>query len=167
MHRLKSIEITSCLAALAAGVLLHFTYDWCGQSPWAAWLAPVNESTWEHLKLLFYPLLFISIAEYYFLKRPKTDYWNIKTYAILIGIAFILTGFYTYSGILGFTFLPVDIALFFGGVIVSFWYSYHYLKEGTYYTISNLPFFLLLAVIALAFILFTWLPPRIPLFAQP
>ena len=142
MHRLKSIEITSCLAALAAGVLLHFTYDWCGQSPWAAWLAPVNESTWEHLKLLFYPLLFISIA-------------------------FILTGFYTYSGILGFTFLPVDIALFFGGVIVSFWYSYHYLKEGTYYTISNLPFFLLLAVIALAFILFTWLRPRIPLFAQP
>ncbi len=81
MHRLKSIEIASCFTAMAGGVLLHFLYDWSGHSPFAAWLAPVSESAWEHLKLLFFPLLFISIAEYYLLDKPKTDYWNIKTYA--------------------------------------------------------------------------------------
>lgn len=164
MHRLKSIEIASCFTAMAGGVLLHFLYDWSGHSPFAAWLAPVSESAWEHLKLLFFPLLFISIAEYYLLDKPKTDYWNIKTYAILLAMAVILAGFYTYSGILGFTLLPVDIALFFCGIAVSFWYSYRYLREGTSYTLSNVPFFLILAVTALLFALFTWLPPRIPLF---
>lgn len=165
MRKLKSIETISCLAALAAGVLLHFVYGWSGQSPFAAWISPVNESTWEHLKLLFYPLLFISIVEYYLLKKPETDYWNIKTYAILLGMLFIVACFYTYSGILGFTYLPADIAIFFGGVIFSYWYSYRYLKEGTRYPLSNLPFFFILAVAALSFVVFTWMPPRIPLFS--
>lgn len=167
MYKLKSIEILSCFFTLAGGVLLHFVYDWSRHSPLAAWIAPVNESTWEHLKLLFYPLLLVSIAEYYLLDQPDTDYWNIKTYAIFIGMAFIIAGFYTYSGILGFTLVPIDIGLFFAGVILAFFYSYHYLKEGTRYTLSNIPFFMILAVSALLFILFTWIPPRIALFAVP
>ena len=167
MHKLKSVETLSCLITLAGGILLHFVYGWSGHSPLAAWIAPVNESVWEHLKLLFYPLLFVSIAEYYLLDQPDTDYWNIKTYAILIGMAFITAGFYTYSGILGFTWIPADIGLFFAGVILAFCYRCRYLKEGTRYTLSNIPFFLILAVCALAFILFTWMPPHIALFAAP
>lgn len=165
MRKLKSTETISCLLCLAAGVLLHFLYDWSGHSPFAAWLSPVNESVWEHLKLLFFPLLALTIAEYYLLDQPKTDYWNIKTYAILLGMAFILAGFYTYSGILGFSLVPVDIGIYFTGVTVSFLYSYRYLKEGTKYTLSNIPFFLILAVTALLFAVFTWLPPEIALFA--
>lgn len=44
------------LAALALGVLLHFLYDWFPSSP-VALLSPVRESVWEHLKILFIPLL--------------------------------------------------------------------------------------------------------------
>lgn len=164
MHKLKSTEIWGCLITMAAGVLLHFLYDWSGQTPFAAWIAPVNESAWEHLKLLFYPMLFVTIAEYYLLDKPKTDYWNIKTYAIFLGMGFIIAGFYTYSGILGFSLPPVDIGLYFVGVIIAFSYSFHYLREGTHYTLSNIPFFLILAVTALSFAVFTWLPPQIALF---
>lgn len=164
MHKLKSTETVSCLLTLVGGVLLHFLYNWSGHSPFAAWFSPVNESTWEHLKLLFYPLLLISIAEYYMLDKPKTDYWNIKTYAILLGMAFIVAAFYTYSGVLGFTLFPVDIGIFFASVVFSFWFSYRYLKEGTHYTLSNIPFFTILALAALAFAVFTWMPPQIALF---
>ena len=43
-------------AALALGVLLHFLYAWL-PNPLTALVSPVRESLWEHLKLLFYPLL--------------------------------------------------------------------------------------------------------------
>ena len=42
--------------ALGLGVLLHFLYDWFPH-PLMALISPVNESIWEHLKVMFYPLL--------------------------------------------------------------------------------------------------------------
>lgn len=35
------------------GVLLHFTYEWAGDNAVVGLFSAVNESTWEHLKLLF------------------------------------------------------------------------------------------------------------------
>lgn len=42
--------------ALALGVALHFLHDWL-PIPLTALVSPVKESIWEHLKILFYPLL--------------------------------------------------------------------------------------------------------------
>lgn len=44
-------------AALVLGVVLHFVYTWL-PNPVTALISPVRESIWEHLKILFYPLLF-------------------------------------------------------------------------------------------------------------
>lgn len=44
------------LAALAAGVLLHFLFQWF-PNPVTALISPVRESIWEHIKLLYFPLL--------------------------------------------------------------------------------------------------------------
>ena len=42
--------------AVLGGAALHFLYDvW--PNPLTAVLAPVNESVWEHLKLLYWPFL--------------------------------------------------------------------------------------------------------------
>lgn len=41
---------------LALGVLLHFLYGWL-PNPLTALFAPVRESLWEHVKILFWPLL--------------------------------------------------------------------------------------------------------------
>lgn len=41
--------------SLLAGVALHFVYDWF-PNPLTALVSPVNESLWEHAKLLFWPL---------------------------------------------------------------------------------------------------------------
>ena len=43
------------LLTLLLGNLLHFVYDWTGQASWAAYISAVNESTWEHMKLLAVP----------------------------------------------------------------------------------------------------------------
>ena len=50
-------ETAGMLFTLLFGNLLHFVYDWTGQAGWAAYLSAVNESTWEHMKLLAVPWL--------------------------------------------------------------------------------------------------------------
>lgn len=57
-------EIAGLLWTLAAGNGLHFVYDWTGESVAAALFASVNESTWEHMKLLAVPWILFSLVEY-------------------------------------------------------------------------------------------------------
>ena len=42
--------------ATFGGTILHFLYDWTGGSILVAPLSGVNESTWEHMKLLYWPV---------------------------------------------------------------------------------------------------------------
>ena len=48
------------------GTILHFLYDWLSESKWAAPFSGVNESTWEHMKLLYWPLLLFAIFQSFF-----------------------------------------------------------------------------------------------------
>lgn len=59
----RTWEMAGLFAALLLGNTLHFVYDWTGQARWAAYLAAVNESTWEHMKLLAVPWVLWTIAE--------------------------------------------------------------------------------------------------------
>ena len=43
------------------GTLLHFLYELSGGRLWAAVISGVNESTWEHMKLLFWPLFLFAL----------------------------------------------------------------------------------------------------------
>ena len=53
------------------GTLLHFLYDFTG-ALWAAPFSGVNESTWEHMKLLYWPMFIYAIVQSFFFK----DYEN-------------------------------------------------------------------------------------------
>ena len=46
------------------GVLLHFTYEWSNDNPAVGLFSAVNESTWEHLKLIFFPMLLLTTMEF-------------------------------------------------------------------------------------------------------
>ena len=49
--------------------LLHFLYDWTGEAVWVAPFSGVNESTWEHMKLLFWPMFIFAIIESFFFRE--------------------------------------------------------------------------------------------------
>ena len=57
-RRLFFWELAGFLFTGALGVLLHFLYEWSGGNTLAAAFSAVNESTWEHMKLLLIPVLF-------------------------------------------------------------------------------------------------------------
>lgn len=102
------------------GVLLHFTYNLSGQNPIVGLFSAVNESTWEHLKLLFFPMLFVTVFDYFHEKNNKTKLLSSRTLGILSGMLFITVVFYTIWGILGVLIDAVNIGIYFVGVFFSF-----------------------------------------------
>ena len=72
--RLFYWELAGALFTAAMGTLLHFVYDWSGGWGAAAAFSAVNESTWEHMKLLFFPSMVSLIVPliYFSLKMKVT-----------------------------------------------------------------------------------------------
>ena len=45
-------QIAGFFFVSVVGTLLHFLFEWRGESRLVALIAPVNESIWEHMKLV-------------------------------------------------------------------------------------------------------------------
>ncbi len=147
------------------GTLFHFVYQWSGQNSIVGLFTPINESTWEHMKLLFFPMLLYVLIESFFL--PYTASVAAASGAGLIfGTFSIPVLFYTYSGILGFNLPILDISTFFISVITAFFLRYKGIVSGKYENFLYLLIFINL-LIMMAFMIFTYTPPDIALFRSP
>ena len=74
-------QIVAIIFGIAFGTLLHFTYKWSGQNKLIGVFSSVNESTWEHLKLSFFPIVIFGLIQYFFIDY-KTN--NSLTYNVNI-----------------------------------------------------------------------------------
>lgn len=151
-----------------AGSLLHFVYGWTGRRKAVGLFSPVNESTWEHLKLLFFPGLVYLWAEYLAAGYRIPGFLAAKTVGLLLGMLAIVCLFYTYTGIIGRNFLPADILTFGIGTGVAFAVSRSILNGGGGGAALADPVAIgLLGLWLLLFFLFTYCPPRIAVFRDP
>ena len=124
MKGLKQYIITGIVLVSVLGTFLHFAYDLSGNNFFVALFTPVNESIWEHTKLIFFPMLLYSL---YLNKKLKAEYPCISSamlFGSLLGVLLIIVLFYTYSGIIGYHVAFVDIAIFYISVIASFYVAY-------------------------------------------
>ena len=161
MWQLVGFGVTSL-----SGTLLHFLYDWSGKSSLVAPFSSVNESTWEHMKLLFWPLFIYAIAEYLFFKERR-DFWLVKLRGTLLGLVLIPVLFYTYNGAIGKSPDWINIAIFFISAAAVYRYeSKLFRRNGSAYPSQWLAI-ASLAVIALLFIVFTFATPQIGIFMDP
>ena len=99
-NKIKKIQIFSIIFTFILGTLLHFTYKLSGNNQLVGVFSAVNESTWEHLKLVFFPMLLTIIIGYFYLGKDVKNYVYSKTIGIIVSMSFIIVFFYTYSGIL-------------------------------------------------------------------
>lgn len=150
------------------GTLSHFFYQLSGDCPLVGLFSPVGESTWEHVKLLFFPMLFYSLWMSARLQRTDPDAPIFAALAIgnLAGCALIPILFYTYTGILGFHLLSLDILTFFIGVLAAFYLAFRLAADERLKKYEPLLAASLL-LLTLLFFLFTYYPPGIGLFAEP
>lgn len=147
------------------GSVLHFVYDWTAQNILAAPFSAVNESTWEHMKLLFFPMFIFALIQSYFFKE-FSNFWCIKLIGILAGLILIPVLFYTINGVFGKTPDFINIAIFFISAAIAFIIEAYLFKA---YHSCKSPFcaFVSICFIGLLFIVFTFLTPHIPLFLDP
>ena len=161
-------ELTGFLLVTVFGSLLHFLYDAAGKSQVAALFSPVNESTWEHLKLLYVPFVLFSLVEFLVIgKKQGERFIPAKVFGLLFGMFVIVASFYTYVGIVGTNFLWADILTFVLGVAAAFRYSEKWManhKGGKGALVAALT---LLVVLIVCFVVFTWKAPHIGLFLDP
>jgi hypothetical protein len=148
------------------GTLLHFLYDWLGGALWIAPFSAVNESTFEHMKLLFWPMFIYAIIQSFFF-RDRADFWCIKLRGILLGISLIPVIFYTYNGVIGKSPDWLNISIFF--ICAAAAYIYETRQFNNENTICKNPklALILLCAIALLFIIFTFKTPRLNIFKDP
>ena len=145
------------------GTLLHFLYDWTHQSLWAAPFSGVNESTWEHMKLLFWPMLAFAAVQSFFFK-DRGDFWCIKLRGILLGMLLIPVIFYTYNGVIGKSPDWLNIAIFFLSSAIAYWVEAKLFKAERLRCKSPRWAFATLFAIALLFAVFTFAAPELGLF---
>lgn len=159
--QLWGFAVTSLL-----GTLLHFLYDWLGEAVWIAPFSGVNESTWEHMKLLFWPMFLYAIAESFFF-REQEDFWCVKLRGILLGTALIPVIFYTYNGVIGKSPDWINIAIFFISAAIAYIYETLAFRAEKARTCPPKLAVAVLSAIALLFALFTFATPQIGIFKDP
>ncbi len=148
------------------GTVLHFLYDWTGEALLAAPFSGVNESTWEHMKLLFWPAFIFAIVQSFFF-RDREGFWAVKLRGILLGITLIPVLFYTYNGAIGRSPDWLNIAIFFISAAIAFLYEARLFNKGALSFRSQRIAFGVLCVIAMLFVIFTFRAPELGIFKDP
>ena len=161
-------QIFSVIFTWILGTILHFLYEWSGDNKIIASFSAVNESTWEHLKLVFFPMLITTIVGFLVIGKDNKKFWCAKTIGIILAMSFIIVFFYTYTGIIGTNFAILEIGRLFVAVILGEYVAYKIMTNDEYKLKCNKRIAVIgLIFILLCFIIFTYLPPHIGLFKDP
>lgn len=163
----KSISFWQMVGFIATGVsgtLLHFLYDWSGQHPVVGAFSAVNESIWEHMKLLFFPMLVFSLIEYSRIGKDYPNFWCVKLIGTLMGLTVIPVIYYTYTGALGVTADWFNIAIFFIAAAAVYWLETKLLQNSRPRCTFPAVALGTLLLIGVVFVMLTYHPLNLPLF---
>lgn len=72
--KLLKYDIIGFIFVSIIGTLAHFVYELTNKSVIAALFCPINESPWEHLKLIFFPYLIWTVIQAVIMKGTKKSF---------------------------------------------------------------------------------------------
>ena len=160
------IQLTALTFTAVLGTLLHFIYAWTKLTLFAP-ISAVNESTFEHMKILFFPMLFFALIQSKFFSEIYPNFWKIKCIGILIGVTLVPVLFYTYNGAFGKSPDWVNIAIFFISAGLAYFIEFLLFKKDSGKSASLILPIVILCLLTAVFIICTFFPPKIPLFQDP
>lgn len=108
--------ILTFIAVVLAGCALHFLYGWLPNAA-TALFSPVNESLWEHVKLIFWPYLGAALL----LNRGRPG--GVRPWLLVLPLlcALVLILGWVYHITLGGEAMWVDIAIYILVMALGFW----------------------------------------------
>ena len=151
---LKRTRIISSTIIFLLCFLFHFIYDWF-PCFFTTIFFPVNESIWEHMKLLYSAVIFYGIIDYIILEKFKIKYNNFFISLFVSAITIIpiyLTMFLPIYYKIGENMI-ITISIMLVAIIISQAISYYILKNKTNKKLN----FISLTLIILTYIVFSYL----------
>lgn len=151
------------------GTLMHFLYGLSGEAFVVGLFAPVNESVWEHLKLVLWPMVLWWTV--YYIRMGKQREIDAPTWftaalsALVTAQVTIILLFYFYTGAFGVELLAADILIFFLAVLFGQLTGLRVYRRGS--SVSWVVPLTLLVILLAVFVVFALAPPNLPLFTDP
>ena len=151
-----------------AGAFMHYFYSLSRKNILVGLVSPVNESVWEHLKLIFLPMM-LWWGVYYIIRGKElsidSNRWFtaglVSLMVSMIGIIFL---YYFYTGAFGKKSVLVDIGILFVALFIGQTLSFHIYQH--FKGIHVYFVFLIVCIIFCILALCTFNPPHIPLFQE-
>ncbi len=149
------------------GALFHFLFDLSNENILIALIAPINESIWEHTKMILFPYIIIFTSFFFIHKKLDVNKYFFSLFiSIIVGILTIPLLYYTYTEAFGIDLVLIDILLLLFSNIIStllFTHIYNKIKDTIPWYVSVL----LILNLWIFYIIFTFNPPLLPIFVDP
>lgn len=166
----KKWTLIVTVIVIIIGVIMHYFYEWSNENKLVGYFAPVNESVWEHLKLLLFPLL-VAVAFEVYVARSKgqkvNNVWTALIVSALVGMTFIVTTFYTYTGaITSKSVVTLDILTFIIAAALSSIVVHYLFKWRKFSANTEIVSIIVLIITILVIFRFSYKPPTLPIFEE-
>lgn len=148
------------------GSLFHFLFEWSGENKIVGLFAAVNESVWEHIKMIPVPLVLFWSVMYLILGKKyqidKNKWFTAGLVSLLVSMITMPMLFYFYTGAFGVELLWVDILIFFLSVVFGQLLGLHFYRHSM--GINWIVALILMLLVIAAFAVLTYFPIEIPMF---
>ena len=161
---MKKAYWIALIVAAVGGTALHFLYALLPNAV-TALIAPVNESVWEHLKLLYWPFL----AAAFVLTKGEADgrkRWCGLLAGLLRAPLLLLGAYYTLSCGFALHGLPLDLILYVLAMAGGFALAWHLQKAEFPAWVCGV-LVIAAGVYGAALALFSFALPELPIFMPP
>ncbi|MDD4643597.1 MAG: DUF6512 family protein [Bacilli bacterium] len=159
---LKKITFTGIIFIFIFSFITHNIYDWFPNFLTSI-LFPVNESIWEHQKMIFYTTIIWGIVEYFWLKKLNVRYHNLISAVVLSSIFNIIIFILIYTPIyiiFGHDMIS-NLTIYFITIIISQIIGCFILKQEKFLKKLNELSLILVPIIIIMFSILTYYPLKI------
>lgn len=148
------------------GTLLHFTHGWFKKGILLHVFSALNESTWEHMKLLLAPTLMVIVFQYFVFAGQYKNFWNAILFLLFIEIMSMPLLFESLRIIMKKVSLWITILIFYISIALGLLSEYLILTRGIL-ILGEFISIIFIIIIFLLFVAFSYIPPKWFLFKDP
>lgn len=158
---MKKIKFIGAIVIFLLTVLYHFLYDWLPNPVFSVFF-PVNESIWEHMKLLYSGIFTWGVIEYFIFRKKNISYRNFFSTLFLEMVTSIMIYLIMYLplyNVFGEN-MVISIGLLIIVIILEEIFSYYLLSYSKENKILDRISILFVVLGFVVFLCFTYDPPR-------
>lgn len=158
---MKKIKFIGVIVIFLLTVLYHFLYDWLPNPVFSVFF-PINESIWEHMKLLYSGIFTWGVIEYFIFRKKDISYRNFFSTLFLEMVTSIMIYLIMYLplyNVFGEN-MVISIGLLIIVIILEEIFSYYLLSYSKENRILDRISILFIVLGFVVFLCFTYDPPR-------